>query len=149
MKPRSWNIHFIACFLGIGGFVFGLDTGAIGPVIVMPQFLATAPSFRKFENHIIQGVLVAVVSLISLATKELVANLNTWNQLLLSAAISSSFAGTICDRISRKRAITLGAMVTAVGSTLEAGSIHIAMMLIGRLLSGGMRSPISLYICSE
>ncbi|KAG8905940.1 hypothetical protein FRB99_007945 [Tulasnella sp. 403] len=109
----TWNVYVVATFVSIAGLFFGLDTGAIGPVTVMPQFL---DKFGKFRNEAIQGALVATI--------------------LFSASTASFFSGALSDRISRRRTIMLGALVAGIGSALEAGSNKLGMLVVGRLVAG-------------
>ncbi|KAG8951288.1 hypothetical protein FRC04_006527 [Tulasnella sp. 424] len=112
-RNNTWNIHAVAAFVSLSGIFFGLDTGAIGPITVMPQFLDT---FGKFRNHAIQGALVATI--------------------LFSASATSFFAGALSDKISRRRTIMIGALTAAIGSAIEASSVKLWMLVLGRLVAG-------------
>ncbi|KAG8979250.1 hypothetical protein FRB93_010244 [Tulasnella sp. JGI-2019a] len=113
MAPPAWNIHTVAGFVSLGGLFYGLDTGAIGPITVMPQFLAT---FSRYRSSTIQGVLVAT--------------------FLMAASATCFFSGWLSGRISRKHTIMIGALVAALGSALEAASVTWWMLLLGRLIAG-------------
>jgi MFS family permease len=41
-----------------------------------------------------------------------------------------------CDRLGRRSSILLASPVAVVGGALQGGAVHIAMFLVGRLLSG-------------
>ncbi|KDQ14511.1 hypothetical protein BOTBODRAFT_145628 [Botryobasidium botryosum FD-172 SS1] len=110
---KKRNIHAIAAFCSLGGLLFGLDTGSIGSLTVMPQFLSI---FSNVENSAIHGTLVATI--------------------LISASISSSAAGWLSDRFSRKRTAMCGGFLFALGAAIEAGSVHLAMLIVGRLVVG-------------
>lgn len=112
-RNNTWNIHAVAAFVSLSGIFFGLDTGAIGPITVMPQFL---DKFGKFRNHAIQGALVATI--------------------LFSASTTSFFAGALSDKISRRRTIMIGALTAAIGSAIEASSVKLWMLVLGRLVAG-------------
>lgn len=56
----------------------------------------------------------------------------------MSAAISSAFSGAIADHLSRKRTIGFGAIICGVGCAVEAGAVKLPMLIIGRLIAGGI-----------
>ena len=56
--------------------------------------------------------------------------------LLIPAAIASCFAGRLADWQGRAKAIAVGASIFALGAGLEAGAIHIAMFVVGRVVEG-------------
>jgi sugar porter (SP) family MFS transporter len=127
MTLTRWNITALSIFVSLGGMSFGLDTGLIGPVTTMPQFLETFPEAKQ---KAIQGTLIATI--------------------LMSAAVSSLFAGVVADWLSRKYTIALGALICGIGCFLEAGSIKFPMLIAGRLLAGvgegWFLSTISVYL---
>ncbi|KAG8872721.1 hypothetical protein FRC20_009133 [Serendipita sp. 405] len=79
----------------------------------MPQFLE---AFPEAKNTAIQGTLVATI--------------------LMAGALTSLTSGSISDKFSRKRTIMIGAIVAAVGCFLEAGSVELWMLILGRLIAG-------------
>ena len=40
------------------------------------------------------------------------------------------------DRLGRKRTVQIGALIAAVGAILQCASVNLAMMLVGRIISG-------------
>lgn len=56
--------------------------------------------------------------------------------ILIPAAITSFFAGHVADRLGRRRAIALGAAIFGIGTTLEAATVALAMLLVGRVVTG-------------
>ncbi|KAI5846826.1 general substrate transporter [Tricharina praecox] len=101
-----------AIFASIGGFIFGFDTGSIGPITLMRPFQ------RSFGvlSPTMQGLLVS--------------------SILLSGALASFFAGWLSDRLSRTYSISLGATVFAVGAALCASAHTLAQLFVGRLVCG-------------
>jgi MFS family permease len=45
-------------------------------------------------------------------------------------------AGSVSDKLSRKRTISLGAFIFAIGSAISAGSPNLACLLVGRCVAG-------------
>lgn len=56
--------------------------------------------------------------------------------ILLSASISSLTSGYLSDRISRKRGILLGALLTLIGTVVSAASPNLATLIVARLITG-------------
>ncbi|PVF98768.1 general substrate transporter [Serendipita vermifera] len=107
--------------------LISLLTRQIGPITVMPQFLK---DFPEVKDKTIQGTLVATI--------------------LMAAAISSITSGSVSDKISRKRTIMIGSLITAVGCFIEASSVKLWMLILGRLIAGfgegWFLSTISVYL---
>ncbi|KAI0046163.1 hypothetical protein FA95DRAFT_1560430 [Auriscalpium vulgare] len=99
-------------FASLGGFLFGFDTGSIGPVIVMPAFVS------QFHLHspVLQGLVVSTI--------------------LLTASLASLFAGVLSDRISRTRTFAIGGAVFSIGSVLCASASSLPMLIFGRSVAG-------------
>ena len=89
-----------------------LDSGAIGPVTVMKSFIDTFGELSASQH----GLVIS--------------------SILLSATVASLFAGALSDSLGRSRAIAIGALVFAIGAALEAGAMHLAMLIVGRLIVG-------------
>ncbi|KAI1361278.1 general substrate transporter [Xylaria arbuscula] len=96
----------------LGGFLLGLDTSVIGPVTVMDSFVHQFGTF----SAAVHGTLVS--------------------SILLSAAISSFFAGRPADVWGRPRAMALGAAIFAIGAALQAGAVNLGMFAAGRVIEG-------------
>lgn len=110
-NPPGYVTASLVCSLG--GFLFGIDTGIIGPVTVQDDF---KHHIGVHPSPTIHGLIVS--------------------SILIPAAISSFFAGRLADVLGRSRAIAIGSFIFAVGAALEAGSIHIAMFITGRIIEG-------------
>ncbi|KAF1967064.1 putative MFS sugar transporter [Bimuria novae-zelandiae CBS 107.79] len=112
---------------GLGGFLFGLDTGTIGPVTAMSQFTDTF------------GVLSATMHGLIVSC------------ILITGALASFMAGHLADTVGRPLGMGIGAAVFGAGAALEAGAVHIGMLFVGRLITGvgeGLfLSTTVVYIC--
>lgn len=89
-----------------------LDSGAIGPVTVMPSFTRTFGALSPSMH----GLVIS--------------------SIMLSATVASLFAGALSDSLGRSRAIAIGALVFAIGAALEAGAMTLGMLIAGRLTVG-------------
>ena len=109
-KPSGYATASLLCSLG--GFLFGVDTGIIGPATVMREF----KNFAGDPSPTMHGLIVS--------------------SILVPASISSFFAGKLADSLGRTRGIAIGSLVVAAGAALEASSVHIAMFIVGRIIQG-------------
>jgi hypothetical protein len=109
-KPPGYVTASILC--SFGGFLFGHDTGIIGPVTVMDDFT----KYVGNPSPTIHGLIVS--------------------SILIPAAVSSFFAGRLADVMGRTRGIALGSFIFALGAAIEAASVHIAMFVVGRVVEG-------------
>ncbi|EWC43634.1 hypothetical protein DRE_01521 [Drechslerella stenobrocha 248] len=109
-----------ALFMSQAGLLFGFDTGSIGPITVMQQF---QKDFGDLSPTL-HGVIISMI--------------------LLTAAVSSIFAGHLADKISRTHTTCVGAGIFAIGSLLQAiaglGSSSragkLGALLLGRSIAG-------------
>ncbi|KAJ9322275.1 hypothetical protein DTO027B5_6256 [Paecilomyces variotii] len=111
MSPPKYLLASILC--SANGMLFGMDTGIIGPVTDMKDFKA---EFGGSENAMIHGLIVS--------------------SILIPAALSSFFAGHVADRLGRPKGICIGTFIFGIGAAIEAGAVHIAMFIVGRLVEG-------------
>ncbi|GKZ20106.1 hypothetical protein AbraIFM66951_008174 [Aspergillus brasiliensis] len=89
-----------------------MDTGIIGSVVVMDQFKQKFGSF----SSVVHGLIVS--------------------SILIPAAFSSFFGGKLADWIGRPKSITIGALIFGIGCAIEAGAVHLAMFIVGRVVEG-------------
>lgn len=89
-----------------------MDTGIIGSVVVMDQFKQKFGSF----SSIVHGLVVS--------------------SILIPAAFSSFFGGKLADWIGRPKSIAIGALIFGIGCAFEAGAVHLAMFIVGRVVEG-------------
>ncbi|KAM5453515.1 hypothetical protein MaudCBS49596_002718 [Microsporum audouinii] len=108
--PPRYVVASILCSLG--GFLFGVDTGIIGPVTVMD-------SFTKAFGHPSPSLHGLIVS-----------------SILIPAAISSFLAGRVADVLGRPPAIAIGSAIFALGAAIEAAAVHLGMFVAGRVVAG-------------
>lgn len=78
----------------------------------MPQFAAT---FGKLSSTV-HGLVVSTI--------------------LIPAAIASFFGGHLANSVGRPRAIAIGAFIFGIGGAIEAGSVKLAMLIVGRAIKG-------------
>ncbi|KAG9229899.1 general substrate transporter [Amylocarpus encephaloides] len=101
-----------ATLISIGGLLFGLDTGTIGPLTTMPQY------YESF-GHISSTIHGLVVSTI-----------------LITASISSFFGGHVANSLGRLRGVAIGSAIFGAGAAIEGGSVKLGMLITGRAIKG-------------
>lgn len=102
-----------ACILtAFGGFLFGFDTGTIGPITTMPSFTSTFGDF----SSILHGVIVS--------------------SILIGGTLSGIFAGNIADVWGRIPTISVGAGIFGLGAALECVAPKLGVYITGRIIAG-------------
>ncbi|KAK9311888.1 general substrate transporter, partial [Lipomyces starkeyi] len=106
------NVYTISAFVALGGVLYGFDVSSMSDIV------GTAHYRNYYGNPlgIRQGGITSSIAAGS-----------------FFGALSSSFLG---DRLSRKVAIQLGTVMWFIGSSLQATSTGIPMLIIGRFVSG-------------
>ncbi|KUJ24513.1 general substrate transporter [Mollisia scopiformis] len=101
----------VAITAGVGGLLFGYDTGIISAVLV-------------YLNDDLGKVLNA-------SEKELITSITSGG-----AFIGAVAAGLTADRFGRKGAIYMGCFLFIIGAILQASAYSLAQMTVGRLVVG-------------
>ena len=101
----------VAITAGIGGLLFGYDTGIISAVLV-------------YINEDLGQTLNA-------GNKELITSITSGG-----AFVGAIAAGLSADRFGRKIAIYLGCLLFVIGAILQATAFSLAQMTVGRLIVG-------------
>ncbi len=108
-RKKPFLIYLIACLAGLGGFLFGYDTGAISGALLFIK--------KDFVLSIFQQELTVAI-------------------LLLGATCSAVFAGAIADIFGRKRAIIFAAAIFFFAAILMALAPNFETLIVGRLFVG-------------
>ncbi|KAM0818051.1 putative General substrate transporter [Seiridium cardinale] len=121
------NYVFASVAASLGGFLNGYDTGSIGAVMQMSEFVDTVGELTPF----LVGFTVSLI--------------------MLTGAVPSIFAGQQADSLGRLKVITLGAVLFGIGAAIEGSSYGLPQFLVGRAIAGfgeGVYlSNVSVYIC--
>ncbi|KAF5618073.1 high-affinity glucose transporter [Fusarium tjaetaba] len=110
-----WRTISIALVVTIGGFTFGFDSGII----------ATTFGYQTFRLYM-YGPFQASTSLAG-------AIVSCYNA---GQAIGAPTVGYLADRFSRKYTIAFASLLAILGAALQAGAVHVGMMIAGRLIAG-------------
>jgi sugar porter (SP) family MFS transporter len=103
------HFYLIAAVAALGGLLFGYDTGVIsGALLFIRQELSLSPT--------LQGILVAIAP--------------------AGAAVGAAMAGSVSDRIGRRRVILGAALLFIAGAVISAVAQGVSVLLIGRFLVG-------------
>ncbi|ESZ92472.1 hypothetical protein SBOR_7135 [Sclerotinia borealis F-4128] len=109
MPPKYMQASII---ISIGGILFGLDTGTIAPLTVMPQF---AETFGTLSSTV-HGLVVSTI--------------------LIPAALSSMFTGHLANTLGRLTATAIGSFIFGIGAIIECSSFGLPQLFIGRAIKG-------------
>jgi len=121
------NIYLISAISIIGGGLFGFDISSMSAIIGTTQYKCY---FDQSGNGSCTGPKSNVQGGITASMAA-----GSW----LGALIS----GLLSDRLGRKKAIMIGALIWCVGSAIVSASQNIAMLIVGRVING-----LSVGICS-
>ncbi|KAJ5235987.1 hypothetical protein N7489_006078 [Penicillium chrysogenum] len=131
----GWRVFMLACSACFGGMLFGMDTGIIGGVLVMPGFKQT----YRLEN-------ISEVDAANLSA-------NIVSTLQAGCFFGALAASPIAEKWGRRMALMGAAIVSVIGIAMQtAASGHIEAMYIGRLICGfgvGAASMINPLYVSE
>src|ERR1700744_6101601 len=101
--------YVIAGVAALGGLLFGYDTGVIsGALLFIRQELSLSPT--------LQGIVVAIAP--------------------AGAAVGGAMAGSVSDRIGRRRVILGAGLLFIAGALLSAVAQEVTILLVGRFLVG-------------
>jgi MFS family permease len=107
--------------VALGSFTYGFGFAAFATSIGQPGFydyfkLSLEGPTAAYTNHILGAV----------------------NALFFfGASVGAVTAGPVADKIGRRWALLGAATAAIIGGALAAGSVHIAMLIIVRILQGG------------
>ena len=118
---------YYASIIFIEGFAAGWETGSIGGVLAMPQFL----SYFNYPSSFRQGSMTAC--------------------LLAGEFGGSLFMGfLLADRLGRKCTIYTASLLYLIGQIIVVASVNQAMFIVGRVLNGfgagGLIQTVPLYV---
>ncbi|RKU39802.1 hypothetical protein DL546_000837 [Coniochaeta pulveracea] len=115
----NWRVFALAAAACFGGTLFGMDTGIIGGVLTMPDFMKEF-GLDKLDKH---------------AAANLSANLVTTMQA--GAFAGALLANPLADRLGRKPALLVVSIFAFIGGILQAFSYgSFACFYVGRFVEG-------------
>jgi MFS family permease len=113
MIKLNYNLFVIAFVAITGSFTFGFSNSCIGSVIGFSSFL------NYFSLSTSSTLLGALSSLFAAGT-----------------AIGALIQAWLSDKLGRVKTLQLACVFCIFGGAIQAGSVHIAMLLVGRFISG-------------
>ncbi|KAK7455887.1 hypothetical protein VKT23_010925 [Stygiomarasmius scandens] len=139
---------YICCgWVAFGGFLFGWDSSYINGVMSMPWFIKDYGHVVDHQSSSSYAVVDGVQYEISSVNRSLITSL-----LSIGTLAGALLGGFICDWIGRKRTLSVGAAVYLVGVVLQISPIHIAGLIVGRIIAGfgvGLLSLVNPMYISE
>ncbi|KAG8861400.1 hypothetical protein FRB96_002849 [Tulasnella sp. 330] len=120
---NKWSGIFMTAFAAFGGILFGYDTGSIGGIKVMPDFLKTFGKAGLAADGIGYGLTTAneslIVSILSAGT-------------FFGALLSSPMG----DILGRKWGIITATGVFVIGVILQIAALNLGVFVVGRVFAG-------------
>lgn len=115
-KANRYNF-LIACFVALGSFTYGFNSAAFAGVLGLP-------SFYTYFN-------------IDTTTSNGTAILGAVNGIYLAGgALGCWSLAYLADLFGRQICIQVVCVICIVSAAMQCGSVHIAILLVGRLLNG-------------
>jgi MFS family permease len=121
IKPNN-NCLQVILALCLGSFSYGYDFSIISTTLGQPNFyayfdLTLDPTDHRYAfTNQITGAMNGLFS--------------------AGAMFGALFMGWLCDARGRRVALVASALIAIVGGALQGGSVHIAMMLVARFVTG-------------
>jgi SP family sugar:H+ symporter-like MFS transporter len=123
MKLNVWLVTIFAAF---GGFMFGYDTGVINGVKDTAGFRETFLNESKHSGNGSREESVRESTLLGLVV----------STFSIGCLVGALLAAGLSEVLGRKRAIIVGGVVFTGGGAVQAGSLFIWMMILGRIVAG-------------
>ncbi|MCD9560431.1 hypothetical protein HAX54_019113 [Datura stramonium] len=120
----------ITCIMAaMGGLIFGYDIGISGGVTSMAPFL------RRFFMSVYRKQALNTSTNQYCKFNSQLLTLFT-SSLYLAALVASVVASHVSKKSGRKKTMFLGGFFFLIGAVLNAGAVHISMLILGRILLG-------------
>jgi len=118
------RVACVCVFSAIGSFLFGLDMGYIGPIIEDSKFKRDVAYLVDWDEP---------GSEIDSATSGFIVSVFALGCMFSAFPLVSGF---FLDTLGRKVSLMIGSLIFMVGSIVQAASSSVAVMLVGRFISG-------------
>ncbi|EGV66607.1 Ribulose bisphosphate carboxylase large chain [Yamadazyma tenuis] len=105
-------LNFTSIFVSLGVFLFGFEQGLMSSLL-------TNKYFQDYFHHPKPAEIGTMIAILE-----------------IGALISSFVAGKVGDKIGRRKTIRYGALIFVIGGTIQAGSVSIWNLSLGRLIGG-------------
>ncbi|KAF9187158.1 hypothetical protein BGZ51_004287 [Haplosporangium sp. Z 767] len=106
------NVYFLGGFATMGGMLFGFDISSMSGVVGTDRY-------QNYFNHPSSSVQGGIVA-----------------SMAAGSFLGALMAGTLGDKISRRRTIMLASIIWIVGSILQCVTVNIPMLIVGRIING-------------
>ncbi|KAH8799147.1 general substrate transporter [Xylogone sp. PMI_703] len=107
----SGYAYFCAFFVGIGSLLWGYDSGIFGT--------AQAQTYFEDKFHPSSAMLGGIISVYT-----------------AGGAVGCLCSGWIGNQYGRRGTIQIGAIIAAIGTTIQTAAVNTAMLIVGRLIAG-------------
>lgn len=134
MQRRNFGTFtiVICLFTAFGGFLFGYDSGNIGGVLAMGNFLSVVGYVNPPGQACgVSGIYQGVEYCISSTSKSLITS------FLSIGTLAGALSGAVvADRLGRRGGIILASSVFTIGAAVQTGISNVAGLVVGRVVAG-------------
>lgn len=106
------NIYILAAFGTLGGALFGFQISSMSAWIGAPQFL---DYFNRPDSNLIGGITASMSA---------------------GSFAGSLASGFISDRLGRRKALMVAAIIWNIGAILQASAVNVAHLIVGQVVGG-------------
>ncbi|RDW69207.1 MFS sugar transporter-like protein [Coleophoma cylindrospora] len=110
--PKINNVYFLALIATVGGMLFGFDISSMSAIIGTSQYI----DYFDHPTTIRQGGITAA--------------------LAGGSVIGAIVAGPISNKAGRRKVIFFACIWWLLGTSLQAGAVDVAMLVVGRFVNG-------------
>ena len=108
--------HQIALFVALGSLTYGYSSSIIATTLGQPSFLTYFDLDTRSDTAGLMGAI---------------------NGMFQGGGLIGTLSCTVtADWLGRRKAMVIGSVFAILGGALQAGSVHIAMFIIARFVSG-------------
>ncbi|KAH0835985.1 hypothetical protein FOPE_04243 [Fonsecaea pedrosoi] len=120
----NWRLYLAAAWMSLGAIFWGYDIGIISTIYVAPGFISSLHHPSSSETGLITAIYYA-------GEKPLIClmALGSWTGYAF-------IAGPVNEKCGRRWTGFWGVSILCVGAALQAGAVHLSMMIIGRIIAG-------------
>ncbi|KAI9753060.1 MAG: hypothetical protein M4579_005359 [Chaenotheca gracillima] len=117
-KLTGKHLEIAVCATASSGFLlFGYDQGVMSGIITEEQFVDLFPLMdQNYKSGAIQALVVAIYE--------------------IGCLLGSLFIICYGDKLGRRRAVIIGAIVMLIGTAIQCSSYSLAQLIVGRIVTG-------------
>lgn len=126
---------WVALFLSMGSVACAYATVIIATTLAQPSFMYVGQSVPHVKNAVLSYLASDYMHLNTASNaSQLIGAVN--GVYISGALIGALLCSQSSDRLGRRRSVFVASTFMVLGGALQAGSVHIAMFIVARLITG-------------